>query len=573
MIPAFSLLAILLISGCGTTPSQPAVDPASKSGPSLPPFGEDLKVSPSGMSADALYTLLVAELAGQRGDVDLALDNYLRLMRAIPNVDIAERTAKVAVYAQKNEVALEAAQRWVDLAPRNLDARQTLAGELLRAGKRDAALKELDYILKSAEGEPAQRMWAVANLLSREQDRGAALGVMDKLIAQHGRTPEALLAYAMLAIRAEQMDKARVAMDQALDLAPSNDNVALAFIGVLQKQGDNKIAAEWLESALKRHPQQHNLRLVYARLLADEKQYDRAFEQFRMVEKAQPGNADARYALGLLELQRQNPARAKAYFKALSGSGEHADEARFYLGQIAEADKKSAEARQWFEQVSDGELRLEARLRVALMLASDGKVADAQKYLQQIEPRSQADQIRLVRAQGEILTDAGQLQAAMDVYDQALKDGYDPELLYSRAMLAEKMGKIDVLERDLRAILENDPENSQALNALGYTLADRTTRYDEAYALIKRALDLSPNDFYILDSMGWVLFKQGKLDESITHLKKARALRDDPEVAVHLVEVLMAKGDRQQAAAVIAESLKTNPGNERLNKARQKFGL
>jgi tetratricopeptide (TPR) repeat protein len=377
----------------------------------------------------------------------------------------------------------------------------------------------------------------------------------------------------MLAIRAEQMDKARVAMDQALDLAPSNDNVALAFIGVLQKQGDNKIAAEWLESALKRHPQQHNLRLVYARLLADEKQYDRAFEQFRMVEKAQPGNADARYALGLLELQRQNPARAKAYFKALSGSGEHADEARFYLGQIAEADKKSAEARQWFEQVSDGELRLEARLRVALMLASDGKVADAQKYLQQIEPRSQADQIRLVRAQGEILTDAGQLQAAMDVYDQALKDGYDPELLYSRAMLAEKMGKIDVLERDLRAILENDPENSQALNALGYTLADRTTRYDEAYALIKRALDLSPNDFYILDSMGWVLFKQGKLDESITHLKKARALRDDPEVAVHLVEVLMAKGDRQQAAAVIAESLKTNPGNERLNKARQKFGL
>jgi tetratricopeptide (TPR) repeat protein len=573
VIPAFSLLAILLISGCGTTPSQPAVGPASTSGSSLPPFGEDLKVSPGGMSADALYTLLVAELAGQRGDVDLALDNYLRLMRAIPNVDIAERTAKVAVYAQKNEVALEAAQRWVDLAPRNLDARQTLAGELLRAGKRDAALKELDYILKSAEGEPAQRMWAVANLLSREQDRGAALGVMDKLIAQHGRTPEALLAYAMLAIRAEQMDKARVAMDQALDLAPSNDNVALAFIGVLQKQGDNKVAAEWLESALKRHPQQHNLRLVYARLLADEKQYDRAFEQFRMVEKAQPGNADARYALGLLELQRQNPARAKGYFKALSGSGEHADEARFYLGQIAEADKKSAEARQWFEQVSDGELRLEARLRVALMLASDGKVADAQKYLQQIEPRSQADQIRLVRAQGEILTDAGQLQAAMDVYDQALKDGYDPELLYSRAMLAEKMGKIDVLERDLRAILENDPENSQALNALGYTLADRTTRYDEAYALIKRALDLSPNDFYILDSMGWVLFKQGKLDESITHLKKARALRDDPEVAVHLVEVLMAKGDRQQAAAVIAESLKTNPGNERLNKARQKFGL
>jgi tetratricopeptide (TPR) repeat protein len=568
------LLAGLLAGGCATqTAGGPGPVPAAGPAAEIAPYGEDLRASPDGMTADALYTLLVAELAGQRGDIDLALDNYLRMMRAVPDVDLAERTARVAVYAQKHDVALEAAQRWVQLAPRSLDARQTLAGELLHANRRDDALKELDFILKSAEGEPAQRMWAVANLLSREEDRGAALDVMDRLIAQHGRTPEALLASAMLALRAEKVDRAREAMDQALDLTPTNDNVALAFIGVLQKQGDTKIATEWLASALKRHPDQHNLRLVYARMLADDKQYDQAYEQFKLIEKAQPKNADATYALGLLELQRQNPRRARPYFEALSKGGDHADEARFYLGQIAEADKKLTEARQLYEQVGDGELRLEARLRVALMMANQGKVAEAQKYLQAIEPRTPADQIRLVRAQGEILTEAGQLQAAMDVYDQALKDGYDPELLYSRAMLAEKMNKLDVLERDLRQILENDPDNSQALNALGYTLADRTTRYDEAYALIKRALELAPNDFYVLDSMGWVLFKQGKFDEAITHLKKARALRDDPEVTAHLVEVLMAKGDRQQAASVLAESMKANQGDERLKKVRQKYGL
>jgi tetratricopeptide (TPR) repeat protein len=571
------LALVAALASCTTKTATPdnsvGATPIPAATAKIPPYGEDLRVSHEGLNSDTLYTLLVAELAGQRGDIDLALSNYVKLMRAIPNVDIAERTAKVAAYAQKDDIATEAAQRWVDLAPKSLDARQTLAGEFLRTGKRDEAVAQLNYILQSAEAEPAQRMWAVANLLSREQDRKAALGIMDQLIAQHGKTPEALLADAMLAIRAEQPDKARAAMDEAMEIAPGNEGVALAYVGVLQKQGNTDTALKWLGSVLKKHPNEQGIRLIYARLFADNKQYDEAYREFKTVEKAQPDNADVRYALGLLELQRQNSAKAKPYFKALASNGEHADEARFYLGQIAESEKNDAEARKWFEQVQDGDLRVEAKLRVAAMLAHQGKIQDAQKYLQGVEPQSAAEHARLVRAQGEILIDAGQLRAAMDVYDKALQDNYDSELLYSRAMLAEKMNRLDVLERDLRRILENEPDNSQALNALGYTLADRTTRYEEAHALIKRALELSPNDFYILDSMGWVLYKLGKNDEAIVNLKKARELRDDPEVVAHLIEVLVAKGDKQQARDIFHSSIKANPDDEHLKKTKQKFGL
>ncbi len=153
----------------------------------------------------------------------------------------------------------------------------------------------------------------------------------------------------------------------------------------------------------------------------------------------------------------------------------------------------------------------------------------------------------------------------MATYDAELQDGaFHSELLYARAMLADKMGAIEVLERDLRTIIEQEPENAQALNALGYTLADRTARYEEALELIKRALKLSPDDFYILDSMGWVLYRLQRFDEAIEYLEQARALRNDPEVAAHLGEVLWIKGERDAARDVWETALRDTPNDKKL---------
>lgn len=578
-----ALVLALLAAGCTGVPTAAKDDASTRIATQavqterlprpLTIAGSDLSLKPGeGLTEDVLYTVLVAEVAGQRGQIDIALSNYLALMRAIPSPQLAERAARVATFAQKEAETLEAARRWVYLDSKNLEARQLLAASLIRAGQLEEPLTHLSYVLDAGEGEAGQRIWAVANLLSREQDKKAALTVMEKLIERQQGKPEALFAFALVAIRAGDVEKARRAMAQVVDLTPATVGVAIAYVGVLQKQGETASAISWLETVLAKHPEQHDLRLIYARLLADEKRYEQAHKEFNRLEKVQPESADVQYALGLLELQLEKVDAARSRFEHLVKAGEHGDEARFYLGQIAESKKDEATARKWYGEVKDGELRFEAELRLALMLAQHGKLKEAQEHLHGVQSASDEEQNRLLRAEGEILAEAGQYQAAMDVYDNALKDQYDSELLYTRAMLAEKMGRLDVVERDLRQIIERDPDNSQALNALGYTLADRTTRYEEALKLIERALQLAPDDFYTLDSMGWVLYRLGRLDEAITYLKRARALRDDPEVAAHLAEVLWVKGERQAARDVWESALKTSPGDKKLLKLIERFG-
>lgn len=570
-----SILALTALAGCAAVPTGPAAPQANApvtakvadQGAPVLTYNPD-----SGLNADVLYAVLLAEIAGHRGNLEVAADNYIALARAIPDKRVAERAAKIAVFAHKDELALEAARRWVDLDNTNPEARQVLAAMLIRAGQSDQALSHLQAALSLEAGNPSQRMWSIANVLSHEPDRQAALDVMERLVAGHERTPDMLFAYALLAIRAEKMDKARAAMEQVIDLGSANVGVAVAYVGVLQKQGETAAAIQWLETFLGRHPEQNDVRLIYARTLADAKRYEDAHAQFALLEETQPQNADVQYALGLLELQLNQVDPAKRHFEKLIELGEHAEEARFYLGQLAEINQEFQKAQQWYAQVKEGENAFEAQLRVALMMARQDRLAEASSHLHGIDVESDEQRNRIVRAEGEILAEAGRYQEAMALYDQALAGRHDAELLYTRAMLAEKMGRIDVLERDLRQILEQDPHNAQALNALGYTLADRTDRYQEAYELIKKALDLSPDDFYILDSMGWVLYRLGRLDEAIDYLKRARELRDDPEVAAHLAEVLWVKGEKQAARDVWERALKTSPGDKKLLKVIERFG-
>ena len=534
----------------------------------------DLSLKPGeGLNQDVLYALLAAEMAGQRGQLDLALKTYNELAMKIADPALAERATKVAIFARDDAKALELAQRWVSLDGKNLEARQVLATLLIHAGKNDEALTQLLVVLDSDQGTAAQRMWAVANVLSKQKDQRAALAVMEKLMAKYNDNADAYAAYALLAMRANEMDKARKAMDKVIEQrsGPTNVGVILTYLGVLQKQGKTDDAVNWLKAALPKHAKQTELRLIYARLLAEAHRYDQALAQFRILEKAQPKNADVQYALGLLYLEADKVKQARAHFQTVVNLDEHVNEAKFYLGEIAENDKQYDKALSWYQGVDGGEYLFDAQLRAALMLARQGRVHDALDMLHHVDATPE-QKSRLVRAEGEILEDVGRLSAAMDVYDHALADGaYEPDLLYTRAMLAERMGRLDVLERDLRRILAHDPNNSQALNALGYTLADQTDRYQEAHELIKKALSISPNDFYVLDSMGWVLYRLGKLDESITYLKRAKALRNDPEVAAHLAEVLWAKGERKAARDVFEAALKVAPDDKKLLQVKRLF--
>ncbi len=507
----------------------------------------------------------MAEFAGQRGHLDVAVKNYVELASSLRDVGLAERATRIAVFARDDESALSAARTWVELDPKDMDARQILAAMYIRHGNADAALEHLEYVVSHDAGQPGNRLRMVANLLGHEDDRQTALAVMEKLVAKHGDDSDALLAYALLAIRAEQLDKARDAMNRIVKRTELSSNVAMAYLAILQKQGKLPQAIEWLDSVLAANPKQFGLRLIYARLLADANRYEEARLQFGMLSTEAPDNSDIVFALGLLNLQANRVDEAAKNFTRLLKLDARTDEAHFYLGQIAEARKEPELALAQYKQVQGGSNYFNAQMRTAMVKAVKGQTDEAIAFLDKLTVEDDEQRFTVARAKGEILTDKNRLEEAMKVYDAVLANGeFHSDLLYTRAMLAERMGKIDVLEKDLRAILAKEPDNSQALNALGYTLADSTKRYDEALALITRALELSPKDFYILDSMGWVLYRLGRLDEAIQYLEKARELRNDPEVAAHLGEVLWVKGDRAAATKTWETALRDTPNDKKL---------
>jgi tetratricopeptide (TPR) repeat protein len=514
--------------------------------------------------SEPLFRLLVAEFAGQRGRLDLAVEHYVATAKQLQNLEVAKRATRISVFARNNQAALEAAKIWVAQDPDDTEARQILAAMYIRGGDADSAIPHLEYVL-NAEAESSDRqLRMIANLLRREEDKLTALNVMEQLMSRRADDTAVLIAYALLAIRAEDLDKADAAMQKVVKTGVGDTSIAMAYISLLKKHEKSSAAFTWLEQAIAANTDDYGLRLIYARLLADSNRYEEARVQFSIVATMTPDNSDVVYALGLLNLQANRIEAAHENFRELLDLEVRGDDANFYLAQIAESREQVTEALDLYRQVKGGTSYFESQIRIALILSSQGEVGDAQAHLQSIVGQSAEEKLHLVRAEGEILAQHDRLEDAMAVYDRALVETYDMELLYTRAMLAEKMGRLDVLEADLQTIIAREPDNSQALNALGYTLADHTDRYEEAYELIQRALVLSPEDFYILDSMGWVLYRLGRLAESVEFLNRARSIKDDPEVAAHLGEVLWVMGDKDAAHDIWNTALKDKPDDQRL---------
>ena len=578
-------IAVLLTSACTMTPNQSSDQTRDQSVETIDDTGRAAEAQKGEQEAaealaeesaperpkielteDILFKLLVAEIAGQRNQLDVSVENYLDLARTTRDPLLASRATRIAVYARNDAAAREAAYLWAEVDPGNADAHQVLAVMAVREGNTVKALEHLEIILKSngQETSLSQQLWMVANLLGREKDKVQVKSILEELMAAHQNDPEVLFAYAQVLTRLAELPRAREVLEQVLLLTPKNENATMTYVAVLNQLGQEAEALAWLEGVLKRDEGNFNLRIFYARILSDLKRFDDARHQFEKLAVQDPDNPDVLFSLGLLYLQASSLDDAEKYFTRLSETKGHVDDASYYLGRIAEEKDDLKKAGDWYQGVSSGNNYFDAQMRIGILLGKQGKIEEGRTHLHKIHARNDQEKNTLIQAEAEMLTDIKRYQEAMVVYDKALKDKHDADLLYSRAMLAEKMDRLDILEKDLRAILEKDPKNSQALNALGYTLADRTDRYDEAYEFIKRALDISPNDYYVLDSMGWILYRQGRLDEAIVFLKKALAERNDPEIAAHLGEVLWVKGDKKTAQEIWDTALKEAPDDDRL---------
>ena len=562
------LLIMLAVGGCATTgvspdSAAPHPDGGVVSAPETVPAVREF-------TKRELYQLLVAEFAAKRGDMPRAIRDYVAVASASRDPGVAERAVRLAMNAGDEEGSLAAARVWALIAPQNSQAVQVYGALLMRAGKVPEAVAQFDSIVVQNGSEAGFDI--VSEVLSRERDKKSALRAMQQLTTSYQGNPHALYAYAKLAARAGELEQARVLLEQLLAIEPKHESGIVIYARLLQQTGNITAALALLKSALENNRDSQLMRMTYARLLVDAKHYDAAIQQFEILTEQAPTSVDVRYALGLLLLQTNHPEEAKTHFQFLTNAPDRRVIAYYYLGQIAETSGELGDALSAYSRVDRGEHFLKAHIRIAVILARQGEIDKAREHLQAMPRQDAAQAIRIYRAEAEILSRHDRLEDAMSVYDRAIEDQPgNPDLLYARAMLAEKLDRLDILERDLREILSGEPDNADALNALGFTLADRTNRYEEALTLLERALELKPDDYYVIDSMGWVLYRMGRLEEAVEFLQRAFTLSDDPEVAAHLGEVLWVMGRQDAARKIWDTALLTTPDDEMLLEVINRF--
>jgi tetratricopeptide (TPR) repeat protein len=523
--------------------------------------------------ADASYNLMVAEIALNQGATEVAVKHYLEVALAQDNPEIAERAVRVAVYGQDLESAVLAAQRWIELDPDRVEARQVIAAIYIRQDKIQEAFTYVDELIQTSDLDDSELFPPLLGILAREKNANTVLAVT-LLIAQ--KNPDRAYAQYLHGMLSAQNGRAEAALeylDRSLALAEI-EGVHATRAKILLSLGRSDEAVVSLNKAVENSPDDQALRLTYARLLVDIKDYEKARVEFERLHQAAPGDAELLYTLGLLSLESQRLDDAEKYMMMLVRLKHREGEAQYYLGRIYENRKQYDEAIDWYEQVHVGEYKFDAQLRIADMLGISGRTEEALEYLDAILKGSQSDGslVRTYLAKGELLRAARRYEEAMEVFDTAL--GIVPgnsDLLYSRALVAERLGRIDILESDIKTILKTEPDNAHALNALGFTLADQTDRYEEAYDYLKRAIEINPDDPAIIDSWGWIHYRLGNYDKAIALLRTALSRFDDAEIASHLGEVLWVSGNQDEARSIWQRALKKSPDAPTLQSVMQRF--
>ena len=519
-----------------------------------------------------VYQLLLAEIAGKRGSIQLSVGAYVDLAQSTRDPRVVRRAAELAIFARRPDAALDMAKLWIEIEPESPLARQMLVGLLLSAQRLDEAAVHLAKLI-SLEGEKkGDALLRLNRLLTGYPDKQAVRRLIENLTLPYDSIAEAHFLRAQAAANAGDDVRALVEIERARELRPKWDDAVLFKAQIQQRKG-NAPAVETLRNYLKTYPGAREVRLAYARTLVGDKHYEEARREFAALLEASKEDPEAIYAVALLSLQLNDLVAAEVQFKRLLDLGVgDVNLVRLYLGQIAEDGKRPQDALHWYGMVTQSEQYLPAQLRIAKILVQQGRFEDGRAALQQAARGDPRDRIALLVAEAQLLADAGRNSEAFALLDGNLATQPDqPELLYESALLAERLGRFEVLERNLQKLIKIKPDHAHAYNALGYSLADRNLRLDEAQQLIEKALSLSPEDAFILDSKGWLLYRRGDSGGALEYLQRAYKQKPDPEIAAHLGEVQWMLGRRSDAEKTWSEAASANPGNEALSVAIKKF--
>jgi tetratricopeptide (TPR) repeat protein len=522
------------------------------------------------LNGNFMFHYLAAEIAFQRGEWDSAFATMLSLAQQTHDPRLAQRAFEMAWLAKKPDESLVASRLWRSYAPRSEEAAQNYLNSVILANQLDEAQSVFESALHEAtDASRGSLIFQVQRLLSRARDKDAAFDVLQGLVAPYPDLLETHLALAYGAYAKGDNKRAQSEAQIALKAKPDSQQAALMLA---QVNPDREAAQKFLAKFVAAHPAAKELRVAYARLLVEQKRYKEAERELAAMLKLDPQNLPVLYMLGILEAQTNDNKNAERHLTSFieilaSHPSEDHDptSALQLLSQIAEERKDYETALRWLDLIDAPDAHTGVEIRRAEIFAKKGNVDGALKVLAALQPTDPSQQVQVIAVEAQILRDANQATAAMSVLEDGIKRfPGNTDLLYDYAMDAEKNNQLDVCEKTLRRIIELAPKNQQAYNALGYTFAERNMRLDEAYTLVQTALKLAPDDPFIIDSMGWVQFRLGRLKEAEELLRRAYTLRPDPEIAVHLGEVLWVKGQKADAHRLWRDVGTKDPENDAL---------
>lgn len=564
-----------LLSACAVAPA-PQVQarpvepmPAAIEAPADEAGLEDAALPKVQLTGELLYRLLKAELEFQDGHWQGPYVTMLGTAQQTRDPRLARRAAEMALSAKQGSEAMVAVRLWRELAPDSDEASQYYLGLAVLADDLGEAGRIFAERLKDTS--PAARglvMFQIQQYLGRARDKAAADALLETLLTPYAGTFEARVLLAQLAFGRGDADIAAGHANAALALRPDSE---IAVLTLAQVTSDPEAVSALLTRFLAANPKAREVRSAHARVLVTQKRYGPARKEFEAMLADQPDSAGTLYALGIMSMQlNDNPAAERYFARFIEVVDKEPDDQRdpskvlLILSQLAEERGDLKGALRWLSKISedDAATHFAAQLKRGQLIASGGDVAGARAFLSALKTDEPSRQAQVLITQAHILREAGSVEAAFVLLaDGARRFPTNPDLLYDFALLAERTGRMDVMEANLRAVMKQAPDNHHAYNALGYSLAERNVRLPEALALIDKAMKMAPGDPFIMDSMGWVQYRLGNLDEAEANLRRAYALRSDVDIAVHLGEVLWHQGKKADAQKLWREARAKDPKN------------
>ncbi|MDE2310135.1 MAG: tetratricopeptide repeat protein [Betaproteobacteria bacterium] len=566
-----AIIFSLLLAACAHAP-RPAVEQVATPEPQAEKPEKSLDLPQVELTRQMLYEFMLGDVASQRGAPEMAAQIYMKLAASTRDPRVARRAAHLAYNAHEMDKAVEAFKLWLELEPASLEAKQMLSLMLIGGGRLDEARPYLADMLAAYPGRVGHALMQIYPFFVQQPDKIAVFDLLRELTRPYPRVAEG---HMVLAEAAEAAGKREVALDEvrkARALQAEWEMAVLFEAQLLQRESPQEALA-LLKKHLVAYPEAADVRLFYARMLLEQKQYAESRTEFQRLLNAHPENAELAFAVAMLSLQMGELEQAESRLRqALAKGKKDEDTVYYYLGQLGEAKKNSEEALQNYRKVQDGEYVYAARLRAAYLLYKTGKLNEARDYLHQTVVQNNQQRVQLMSIEAQILREAKQPEAAYQVLTQGLeKLPNHPDLLYEAAMLADQIGKHEVFEQMMRKVIQFRPDNAQAYNALGYSLLERNERVQEGMQLVEKANQLAPNDFAIIDSVGWGYYRLGNIPKSLEFLRRAYNANPDPEIAAHLGEVLWVQGEKVEAKKVWDDALKSHPDNAVLQEAMKRF--